>query len=325
MKKVTVKNNNYYNGDCIAGCREHIKDESIDLIITDPPYGINGEGLHKHYNRNEKYVIEGYIDVPAAEYQEFSLNWIKEAARILRPGGQIYIVSGYTHLYEILNALRQTNLKEINHIVWKYNFGVYTRKKFITSHYHILLYAKPPLKGMTFNQSSRYGIDEKDSDNRSLNYSDREDVWIINREYKPGKLKNKNELPYQLLIKMIQYSSNEEDLVCDPFMGGFTTAKACVGLNRRFVGFELSESAFAHQVKEMENFSPSYLVDKIREPIKDTYTNRGKSWTAGQKKAVREDFEELLSGGMNKGAAIRNLCDKYGRGRWSIERVLSPR
>ena len=218
-----------------------------------------------------------------------------EAERILRPGGLMYIVSGYSHLYEIQHALKQTKLTEINHIIWKYNFGVYTRKKYISSHYHILYYAKPPLQKVTFNLGSRYGVDEKGNDKSSLNYTDREDVWIINREYKPGVIKNKNELPSQLLIKMLQYSSNEGDLVCDLFMGGFTTAKACIGLNRRFVGFELSQVAFDHQINEIPKVSPNHLLDKIRVPLDDLFKNRGQSWTEDEVVSVKSDFESLIA------------------------------
>ncbi len=136
-------NQSFYNEDCIIGCRRHIPDGAVDLIVTDPPYGINGHQLHKHYNRKEAFVLDGYIEVPAGEYRDFSCQWIAEAERILRPGGSIYIVSGYTNLVDILTALRDTSLQEVNHIIWKYNFGVYTRNKYISSHYHILYYVKP--------------------------------------------------------------------------------------------------------------------------------------------------------------------------------------
>jgi len=225
-----------YNKDCITGAKEKIKDNSIDLIITDPPYGIAGDKLDKHYHRKESNVIEGYVDIPKSEYYQFSVAWIKEAERVLRPGGSLYVVSGYSNLIDILNALKQTKFEEINHIIWKYNFGVYTSKKYVSSHYHILYYVKPGGK-VTFNTHSRFGPQEKEENGGSKNYRDREDVWIINREYKPGEVKNKNELPNELLIKMMQYSSNENDLIADFFLGGFSTAKVALGLNRRVIGF----------------------------------------------------------------------------------------
>ena len=129
MRSVTINGNTFYNGDCVAGAAEHIPDDAVDLIITDPPYGIDGDRLHRHYNRDEEFVVEGYVEVPADEYGEFSRAWIQQAERILRPGGSLYVVSGYTNLYHILAALRETELTEVNHIIWHYNFGVYTRRK----------------------------------------------------------------------------------------------------------------------------------------------------------------------------------------------------
>jgi len=317
----TVITGTYYNEDCISGAKKHIESNSIDLIITDPPYGINGDKLHQHYNRNEAFVVEGYVEVPVEEYGEFSLDWIKEAERILKPGGSIYIVSGYTNLYHILSALWQTKLEEINHIIWKYNFGVYTRKKYVSSHYHILYYQKPG-KNRTFNQESRFGLTEKDPNDGSLNYQDREDVWIINREYKPGEIKNKNELPTALLVKMMQYSSNEGDIVCDMFLGGFSTAKVAIGLNRQVIGFELSPSIFTAKIKEMEAIEPGYLLSTLRSPSIEEKANKGKSWTEKDKKNVRTRFNQLIASGETKQSAIIILGDEFGRGRWSLEKML---
>ena len=321
MEPIITLTGKFYNEDCISGAKKHIESNSVDLIITDPPYGINGDKLHQHYNRNEAFVVDGYVEVPASEYGEFSLNWIKEAERILKPGGSIYIVSGYTNLYHILHALRQTCLEEINHIIWKYNFGVYTSKKYVSSHYHILYYQKPG-GDRTFNLESRFGLTEKDPDNGSLNYQDREDVWIINREYKPGPVKNKNELPTALLVKMMQYSSNEGDLVCDMFLGGFSTAKVAIGLNRRATGFEISSSMFDTKTEEMTNIKPGSLLSTLRDPEIEEKANQGKSWTEDEKKALLIRFNQLIGSGETKKNTIEILEKELGRGRWSLEKML---
>jgi site-specific DNA-methyltransferase (adenine-specific) len=197
--------------------------------------------------------LDGYVEVPKEEYYEFTVKWIKEAERVLRPGGSIYIFSGYTNLIHILNALAQTNLKEVNHLIWKYNFGVYTKNKYVSSHYHILYYVKPGARP-TFNTFCRYNESERDKETKgSLNYRDREDVWIINREFMRGKAKNKNQLPPKILSKIIQYSSNEGDLVCDFFLGSFATAKAVRALQRKMFGFEKNEVVFSCQIKKFAN------------------------------------------------------------------------
>ncbi len=306
----------FYNIDCIEGCKKYLDDNTVDLIITDPPYGINGDKLHKHYNRNESFVLDGYVEIPKSDYRDFSFKWIKEAERILKPGGTIYIVSGYTNLVDILDALKATSLTEINHIIWKYNFGVYTKNKFISSHYHILFYTKPG-KEHTFNTFCRFGDGEKDLKNGSLNYQDREDVWIINKEYKPGKIKNKNELPTELLIKMIQYSSNENDLVCDLFLGSFSTAKVALGLNRNAIGFEISSTAFKHQIENIQKIKKGCLLNDIRKPTETNISNRGKYWDIHEIDKLKMRYLELIRY-KNKKETILALSKEFGRGHFAI-------
>jgi site-specific DNA-methyltransferase (adenine-specific) len=318
--KANIGNNMFYNMDCVQGCKNHIKDNSIKLIITDPPYGISGDKLDQHYNRDESYVVDGYIEIPQKEYNSFSYAWIKEAERILEPGGSIYIVSGYTNLYDILDALRQTSLEEINHIIWKYNFGVHTTRKYVSSHYHILYYKKPG-KETTFNLTCRYGQEEKIGKS-CLNYADREDVWVINREYKPGKKKNKNELPMELLIKMMQYSSNDGDLVCDLFLGGFSTARIAIGLNRKFVGFELSDKIFNVKIKEIESIVPGDLLGTLRKPAEDILTNKGTTWEENDIQQLKILAYELKHVKMKKAEKIEILCKELKRGRFAIVNMM---
>jgi site-specific DNA-methyltransferase (adenine-specific) len=316
-----IQGNRFYCGDCIAGARGHLRDGTIDLVITDPPYGIHGDTLHRHYNRNERHVVEGYTEIPERDYPEFSRRWVAEAERILRPGGSIYIVSGYTNLFHIQGALRETSLREVNHLIWKFNFGVFTKRKYVSSHYHILLYEKPGGR-RTFNCESRFGFAETAPDGTSLNYADREDVWFIHREYKPGAVKNKNELPLALLTKILQYSSREGDLVCDLFMGGFSTAKAAVGMNRRFVGFEVSGSIFSAKIREMEAWEPGCLLAAMRIPHRRAITNQGKRWTQEERCRLVVRFGELIAEGSAKKQAVAVLCREFGRGRWAIEKAL---
>ena len=308
-----------FNEDCISGSKKHIEDNSIDLIISDPPYGIEGNKLDKHYNRDESFVVDGYVDIPESEYEEFSLRWIKEASRILRPGGSIYVVSGYTNLHHVLNALHSTDLVEMNHLIWKYNFGVHTTKKYVSSHYHILFWQKP--KGIpTFNTYCRYGDSERGEDSSSLNYKDREDVFLINREYKPGEVKNKNELPYELLKKMILYSSDPGDTVCDMFLGGFSTAIVAKGLDRVPVGFEISRTAFSSGLSKFDSFENGYLMDEIRKPQKNKNVNGGRPWTEEERSRLKDLY--FACEGMTKKDMVRSISEELGRGRWGVENEL---
>ncbi len=220
------------NQDCVTGLKS-LASGSVDLIFTDPPYGIHGDQLDQHYNRDESSVVPGYCEVPSEQYAEFSLAWIQEAERVLKPTGSMYIVSGYTNLHHILNALHSTGLREINHLIAQYSFGVYTKNKWVSSHYHVLYWGK---KKSYFNGQARF-TDSKES------YNDRLSVQTLRREYQPGQVKNKNQLPVEFVKKFIEYSTQPGDLVVDPFAGSFSTGRACDQLARDCVGFDLNPAA----------------------------------------------------------------------------------
>jgi site-specific DNA-methyltransferase (adenine-specific) len=240
-----------YNQSCIEGMREHVADESVDLVFTDPPYGIDGDELDVHYNRDESKVVAGYVDVPLSQYAQFSMDWIRECERVLRPGGSMYIVSGYTNLHHILNALHSTSLVEINHVIAQYSFGVSTKNKFVSSHYHVLFWAKPDRgqKKRTFNSNWKY-TDQKDS------YHDRLTVQNMPRDYKPGQVRNKNQLSEDFIEKFIKYSSNRGDTVLDCFGGGLTTGRTALRWGRNFVGFELNKNAYDAFVPTLDLVEP---------------------------------------------------------------------
>jgi site-specific DNA-methyltransferase (adenine-specific) len=307
-------------GDCIEVAKR-IPTGSVDLIVTDPPYGIGGDRLHQHYKRREDFVVDGYIEVPADEYLEFSHGWIREAARVLKPGGSLYVVSGYTHLYEVLDALRATDLEEVNHLVWKYNFGVHTTRKYVSSHYHILFCVKPGAPH-TFNVESRFGLDEKADDGGSLNYRDREDVWTINREYRPGQRKNKNELPTELLTRIVQYSSDPGDLVADFFLGSGGTAAVAIGLGRQALGIERSPAMFGHAAAMVAGIVPGSLQATLRSPQPSEKANQGKPWTAEDMRRLRKRWTDLRRQGTPKGKAIDALGAELGRGRFALKNAL---
>ena len=131
-------------------------------------------------------------------------------------------------LRDILEGLDTAGFTTINHLIWKYQFGVFTKKKYVTSHYHILFVVKDP-KRYTFNKIDHYP----------------EDVWVINREYWKGKKKTPTKLPSEIVKKMLMYSSNAGDLVFDPFLGSGTVAIVSQREGRRFLGFEIVPEYFA--------------------------------------------------------------------------------
>jgi site-specific DNA-methyltransferase (adenine-specific) len=174
-----------------------------------------------------------------------------EVRRLLKPSGSMYVFSGWNNLRDILNALDELGFTTVNHIVWKYQFGVVTKRRFVTSHYHCL-YVCLDDKLRKFFPFSRFPQQAKDSNGRSLHYRDKEDVWTIKREYWNGDEKTPTKLPAELIEKILLYSSSENDLVLDPFLGSGQVAVVSKMLGRKYVGFEVVEPYYALARKRLD-------------------------------------------------------------------------
>ena len=178
-----------------------------------------------------------------------------------RQDAGVWIFSGWTHLIDVLNALKDNKLTLINHIIWKYQFGVFTRRKFVTSHYHILFAVKNE-KDYFFNKIEHYP----------------EDVWHINREYNRGVKKNATKLPPDVVRRCIDFGSVPGDLILDPFIGNGTTAIVAKGSYRYYLGFEINTTLKDIISKGLEKIQvgddyipycnrPDELVDKLAQKL----------------------------------------------------------
>ena len=163
----------------------------------------------------------------------------------------MYVFSGWNNLKDILRALDDVGFVTINHIIWKYQFGVVTKKKFVTSHYHCLYVCKDDKKRKFF-PFSRFKQDDKSEDGRSLHYRDKEDVWDIKREYWSGDEKTPTKLPSEIIKKLLEYSSEKKDIVFDPFLGSGQTAVVSKSLNRRYMGFEIVPDYYKFAKKRLD-------------------------------------------------------------------------
>ena len=108
-----------------------IKDNSIDLIVADPPYNLNKD----YGNKSDSMNFEDYI--------QFSKKWIKESKRVLKPTGTIYIFMGFrfiSYLYQILE--KENQMIFINWIYWFYTQGIAKKKGCSRRHDDILMFTK---------------------------------------------------------------------------------------------------------------------------------------------------------------------------------------
>ena len=215
-------------------------DEPADLIFADPPFGIDFKGNMKSYHRKPDAI--SYVEVSKEEYPGFIRDLLEWSYEALKPSGSMWLLSGWNNLGIVLQAIDDSEFHLINHCIWKYQFGVFTKRRFTTSHYHLLLLVKDE-ENYTFNKPEHYA----------------EDVWYIKRPYRRGVRTAGNELPERLVEKCICTSSNMGDLVVDPVLGSGTTMKVCLENKRRCIGIEVNP-ALEERIREKLG-----LADKLRE------------------------------------------------------------
>jgi len=196
-------------------------DEKADLIFVDPPFGIEFRGNLQTYHRTPDAL--SYVEVPKEEYPSFIKTLAQWSYDALKDSGSMWLLSGWNNLRVVLDAVEDIGFTQLNHCIWKYQFGVFTKKRFTTSHYHMLLLVKDP-GNYTFNKPEHYA----------------EDVWDIKRPYQHGVKTAGNELPDRLVERCVRTSSNKGDLVVDPCLGSGTTLKVCLKTGRRCTGVEIN-------------------------------------------------------------------------------------
>ena len=223
------------HGDCNEVLKE-IPSESIDLIITDPPYGINFESSSQNYNKrdgvNNIYIKTGkhYFDKIQND-DVVSVEWLEDAYRVLKDGTAIYIFCHW-QTYSYLVDWVEKYFKVKNMIVLnKSNHGMGDLKGSYAPKHELLLFA---VKG-------RHNFQE--------DLPRPKDVWDVPVKYSGAKRYHPNEKPLSWFTNPIIYSSKEGDVVLDPFMGSGSTGVAALSYGRHFVGVELDKKYFdiAHQ------------------------------------------------------------------------------
>ncbi len=146
----------------------------------------------------------------------------------------MYIISGWNNLIDILNVIKKTNFTIINHIIWSFKWGVYAKKKYVSSHYHILFLVKNKknyiFKPQYINPKNKKG------------HPYEKDVWNWDNYHRgndPDHIKGHPcQLPLMLLEKMIIISSNKENWIGDIFSGSGGTLLACKKLERNCISIE---------------------------------------------------------------------------------------
>lgn len=212
-----------------------LEDESVDLIVTDPPYKVTARGNAGNSGgmMQSKLSMQGRIfkhnDVRPMEY-------IPEFYRLLKDGSHCYIMTNHVNLQEILNTATECGFHFIKSLIW--NKGNKIMGQFYMSQFEYILFFRKG-KGKKINKCGTSDI-----------------LSVPNKKTKgeDGKNIHDTEKPVELMKILIENSSQENELVLDPFVGVGATAIACKDLNREYIGIELDEKYYNIACNRIDNY-----------------------------------------------------------------------
>ena len=222
-------------GDCLE-VMKGMPDESVDLIVTDPPY-------------NKNYPYKNYND-SRIDYWEWLKNIFEELNRILKNNSSIYVKQDLDNLYNMMTILNAVaDYKNI--INWKNPSQAHPKNNYDKWSEVILFYIKGSPIFNTYAEKRKKPLNYwsgcgKEYKGKMSNYWD-----DINRVYsgcvhskeaeidiKTNKKYHSCQMPVGLAKRCINFSSNEGDIILDPFIGSGTTAVACVESKRNYIGID---------------------------------------------------------------------------------------
>lgn len=223
-----------------------MKSNSVTLIFADAPYNIG-----KDFGNNKDKWNSVY------EYIEWCKLWIDECMRVLTDNGTIYFMTATQHM-PYLDVYASEKYNVLCRIIWSYDSsGVQSKKMYGSLYEPILMVNKNSKSKYIFNHEdilveAKTGAKRKLIDYRKnppQPYSSEKipgNVWEFSRvRFKMDEYENHpTQKPEALLERIIKASSNEGDVVLDPFSGSFTTSAVAVKLNRVAVGIDMNEEYF---------------------------------------------------------------------------------
>lgn len=245
-----------------------LPDNSVDLIFADPPYNIgkNFNGKIEKWDNEESYL-------------EWCYEWLDLCIQKLKPSGSFYVMTA-TQFMPYFDIFLRKKLTVLSRIVWSYDSSGVQAKKYYGSMYEPILFCVKDKNNYTFNSDdilveAKSGAKRKLIDYRKAVpalYSSVKvpgNVWEYTRvRYRMEEYENHpTQKPIALLERIIKASSNEGDLVLDPFSGTFTTCFVAKELNRNSIGIELQDEYVKIGLRRLqlaEEFKGEKLEKEIR-------------------------------------------------------------
>lgn len=291
MTKYSLSQETIYHGDALKILSsDEIKNNSIDLIIVDPPYNIGKQfGTFKDQWESEQ------------DYVQWCYQWLDLCINKLKSTGTMYVM-GSTQAMPYLALYIRSKLTILSRIVWTYDSSGVQAKKYFGSLYEPILHCVKNPKNYTFNiedilieaktGAKRKLIDYRKAIPTPYNTSKVPgNVWDFSRvRYRMDEYENHpSQKPEILLERMIKASSHQGDIILDPFAGTFTTCAVAKKLNRPSIGIELQEEYLKIGLRRLA-ISSTYKGEQLLS-LDKSYNRPKKSSNNNQKvKQLNLDF-----------------------------------
>jgi site-specific DNA-methyltransferase (adenine-specific) len=224
-----------YLADCVELMRL-MPAGKVDVIFADPPYRLSTGGVTVRSGRLAP-VDKGGWDRSLGSFEKdhaFNVRWLREARRVLKPDGTLWVSGTHHIIFSLGFALQRLGFRVINNIIWsKPNPTPNALHTAFTHSHETLVWAS---KSRSSRHTFNYTLINSPNPEGQLS-----SVWHIptvpSREKRQGY--HPTQKPLRLLRRALLASSEEGDLVLDPFCGSGTTGVAAKELGRFFVGAEM--------------------------------------------------------------------------------------
>jgi len=327
-------------GDCIAEMAE-LPDRSVDMIFADPPYNLQlGGDLFRPEGTRVDAVNDDWDKFDSlATYDEFTRNWLREARRILKDDGTIWVIGSYHNIFRIGALLQDAKFWILNDIVWRKSNPMpnFRGTRFTNAHETLIWCAKDEKARYTFNYRTMKVLNE-DLQMRS--------DWFLPICAGGERVKGANgakahptQKPEALLYRILLACTKPGDVVLDPFFGTGTTGAVARRLGRRWIGIE-RETAYVKVAREriastlpLDESAMQTVPDKREQPrvafgalVENGLVPAGSRLTDGKRRwnaSVRADGSIVSgskSGSIHQvGAALQGAPSCNGWTFWHVE------
>lgn len=244
------------NGDCVDGMKK-LPENCVDLIIADPPYNLSKSGDWKWDNSvslsgmggNWNITNENWDNMSFDDYFNFTLAWLREAKRILKPSGSMWIFGTYHNTGIINVACQLLGIEIINEVIWfkKNAFPNLSGRRLTASHETILWTHSGGKKreyyfDYDYSKKGDFTGDELKSPGKQMRT-----VWDLSNNKQSDELKygkHPTQKPIKILTRMIKLSSKPGDIMLTPFSGAGSECVAAKITGRHYIGFEIEKQYF---------------------------------------------------------------------------------